>query len=79
MHHEAQNILDLEEQCNLVQEVYWILFMSDLGASMVTLKGLSTSPWSLCVEDKCIQECVAEKDNEEGKYLSTLDLKNVMH
>ena len=34
MHHEVQNILDLEEQCNLVQEVYWILFMSDIGASM---------------------------------------------
>ena len=35
MHHEAQNILDLEEQCNLVQEVYWILLMSDIGPSMV--------------------------------------------
>ena len=40
-----------------------------------TLRGLSTSPWSLCVEDKCIQECGAEKDNEEGKYLSNLELE----
>ena len=35
MHHEAENILDLEEQCNLVQEVYWILLMSNIGANMV--------------------------------------------
>ena len=34
MHHEVQNILDLEEQCKLVQEVYWILFLCDIGASM---------------------------------------------
>ena len=34
MHPDAQNILDLEEQCNLVQDVYWILFMSDIGVSM---------------------------------------------
>ena len=27
------------------------------------------------VEDKCIQECGFEEDNEEGKYLSTLELE----
>ena len=39
------------------------------------LRGLSASLWSLCVEDKCIQEYGAEKDNEEEKYLSTLELE----
>ena len=34
MCHEVQNILDLEERCNLIQEVYWILFLCDIGASM---------------------------------------------
>ena len=32
MNHEAKNILDLEEQCNLDKEVYWIMFLGDIGA-----------------------------------------------
>ena len=39
------------------------------------MRGLFASPWSLCVEDNCIQECGAEKDNEVGNYLSTLELE----
>ena len=40
-----------------------------------TLRGSFANPWSLWVEDKCIQECGAEKDNEEWKYLLTLELE----
>ena len=41
----------------------------------VILRGLSASPWSLCVEDKCIQECGVEKGNKKGRELSTLELE----
>ena len=39
------------------------------------LRGLSANPWSLWVENKCIQECGVEKDKEKGRDLSTLEFE----
>ena len=74
MHYEAHNPMDLE-QCNLDKEVYWILFLCDIGANMVNFERIICQSLVCMVEDTCTQECGDEKDSEKGKYVSTLELE----